>query len=60
MGCACAKRERTQDGYGHAEREKMMMIEAIWMPLTAAVIVLVTTLLMAVGPALTVATGQHR
>jgi hypothetical protein len=37
-----------------------MMIEAIWMPLTAAVIGLVTTLLMAVGPALMVATGQRR
>ena len=37
-----------------------MMIEAIWMPLTAAVIVLVTTMLMGVGPAVTVATGQHR
>lgn len=28
-----------------------------WMPFAAAVIVLVTTMLMGVGPALTVATG---
>jgi hypothetical protein len=37
-----------------------MMIEAIWMPLTAAVIALVTTMLMAVGPALPVAKEQRR
>ena len=31
-----------------------------WMPLAVATIALVTTMLMGVGPALTVATVQHR
>ena len=36
------------------------MIEAIWMPLTAAVIVLVTTMLMGVGPAQVVAVTRDQ
>jgi hypothetical protein len=36
----------------------MMLME--WLPLVAAVIALVTTMLMAVGPPVMVATGQRR
>ena len=36
------------------------MILMDWMPLATAVVALMTTMLMAVGPALPVATGQRR
>jgi hypothetical protein len=44
----------------YEQQGQVMMIEAIWMPLAVAVVALVTTMLMAVGPPVMVATGQRR